>query len=224
MVKDDKNLLAAGVRTILKMVISLLNNQSNAMCWCWKKEMVKTCQLNVDRVMLIWEMLNKEMIKTGAVLGCFLPRLVPSFRPSNPLWIAHFVLAYFFFRGFCSCPSSAEVGLTQSQAIYCFLFVNGSKCICAMSIKYFYLFCWNFFYITFAVFPNLGKSEKKRIFYSQADRKGGEQTMWLRYLNRVKLGHILWKLNLGPLFWASHSLQESRKSLGADLPPPPQGW
>ena len=35
----------------------------------------------------------------------------------------------FFFREFGSHPSSAEVGLTQSRAVYCFLFVNSSKCI-----------------------------------------------------------------------------------------------
>ena len=109
---------------------------------CWKKEMVKTCQLNADRVMVIWEMLNKEIIKTSSELApssavsslnWFLLDALASLSDELPI----FVLALFFFREFCSRPATAEVGLALGQAVYCFLFVNSSKRICVMFIKYF---------------------------------------------------------------------------------------
>ena len=116
---------------------------------CWKKEMVKTCQLNVDRVMVIWEMLNKEIIKTSSELApssaasslnWFLLAALASLSDELPI----FVLALFFFREFCSRPASAEVGLALSQAVYCFLFVNSSKRICANFQKYFHSFLLEF--------------------------------------------------------------------------------
>ena len=66
-----------------------------------------------------------------------------------------FVRVLLLLQRICSRPASTEVGLAQSQAVYYFIFVNSSKRICAMFIKYFHSFLLEFFYITFAVFPNI---------------------------------------------------------------------
>ena len=91
-------------------------------------------------------MLNKEMIKTSS-------ELEPSSIASSLNWfllsalsslseLLIFVWALLLQR--ITRPSSAEVGSTQSQAVYC-LFVNSSKRICAMFIKYFHSFLLEFF-------------------------------------------------------------------------------
>ena len=93
-------------------------------------------------------MLNKEMIKTSS-------ELEPSSIASSLNWfllsalsslseLLIFVWALLLQRILYVRPSSAEVGSTQSQAVYC-LFVNSSKRICAMFIKYFHSFLLEFF-------------------------------------------------------------------------------
>ena len=47
-------------------------------------------------------------------------------------------------------------------------------------------------------------------------------TKWLRYLNWVKLGHILGELNLRPFFEQITPSSNSGESLGVDMPP--SGW
>ena len=91
-------------------------------------------------MILIWAMLNKELIKTSS-------ELEPSSIASSLNWfllsalsslseLLIFVWALLLQRILYVRPSSAEVGSTQSQAVYC-LFVNSSKRICVMFIKYF---------------------------------------------------------------------------------------
>ena len=128
------------LRTILNMLISLLNN---AKCWeMLKKEMLKTCQGDIN-MSDVEQRDDKNLLRTRAVLDCLLPQLVPSKRPLIPLWIAHLCLGFASSENFVRRPSSAEVGSTQSQAVYC-LFVNSSKRICAMFIKYFHSFLLEF--------------------------------------------------------------------------------
>ena len=79
--------------------------QCNVLIWemlkkRYRKNLSTQCwQVDVD-IRDVEQRDDKNLRRTRAVLGGFLPQLVPSCRSGIPLWIAHFVLAYFFFRSF----------------------------------------------------------------------------------------------------------------------------
>ena len=66
---------------------------------------------------------DKNLLRSWAVLAGF-------------LWVAHLCFSSRFWLR----PASMKVGLTQSQGVLCFLFVDSSKRICAIFITIFSIF------------------------------------------------------------------------------------